>query len=72
MNIVAYEENERNKKHCTYYPSTGYLVVDGYKATYRGTTVSSLSHAQRRKFETLLMLMHVDRNKSKPLKIAFR
>lgn len=69
---MAYEENERNKRHCTYYPNTGYLVVDGFKATYRGRFVSELSNAQRRKFETLLMLQNIDRRNSKPLKVAFK
>ena len=71
MNIAAYEENLRNQKHFKVHQGGGRttIEVDGHQATYRGKQIANLSNKEKRKFETLVMLTNLDKDKNRPVKV---
>jgi len=61
INIEAVAENAENKKHVKLTHGGGIttLIVDSKQAKYKGVPVIALSDEQKKKFENIILFMHL-------------
>ena len=72
MNIVAYEENQRNRKHVKAFSRRGYKVleINTAKVTYHNMPSHALSSFYRRKLENLIKGYFVV-DSDQPIKVIY-
>ncbi len=73
INVVAYEENQRNRAHIQerQTPKGKVLVVDGFNARYQGVLIADLGRVGRRKFENRVFLQHLHEHPREKVKIVY-